>query len=244
MSVHQPPQQLDRARVRALLFDVDGTLSDSDDHMTSSLHRRLQFLEKVFKPGSAHRLARWLVLSAETPGNWLLEAADRLSLDGLLASILDRRAAKADPMPSNFPLIQGILPMLELLSRIYPLAIVSARNEVTTRHFLQVNQLERFFPVVITSQTCRRTKPFADPLHHAAEKLGVPIHHCLMIGDTVTDIRAARAAGAQSLSVLCGFGLKAELMRAGTHEILATTSELGSYLITAAQPSESAPDQP
>ncbi len=51
-----------------------------------------------------------------------------------------------------------------------------------------------------------------------------------MIGDTVTDIRAAKAAGAQSLSVLCGFGLEKELRRAGTQEILASTSELAAYL--------------
>ncbi len=63
--------------------------------------------------------------------------------------------------------------MLEILSERFPLAIVSARNEVTTRHFLRLNQLEEFFPVVVTSQTCPRSKPFADPLLFAAEQLGV-----------------------------------------------------------------------
>lgn len=224
---------LDRVRVRALLFDVDGTLSDSDDHMVNRFERHIRFLDKLFKPGSAHRAARWLVQFAETPGNWLLELADRLNLDPLLASILDRRAARTEAMPENYPTIPGILPMLEVLSRHFPLAIVSARNEVTTRNFLRVNQLEDLFTVIVTSQTCQRTKPFADPLHYAADKLGVPIDQCLMIGDTVTDIRAAKAAGAQSLSVLCGFGLQDELHRAGTHEILENTSELAAYLTAA-----------
>lgn len=120
--------------------------------------------------------------------------------------------------------------MLESLKASYPLAVVSARNEVTTRHFLRLNQLEEYFQVVVTSQTCQRTKPFADPLLFAARELGVPIENCLMIGDTVTDIRAAKAAGAQSLSVLCGFGLEAELRRAGTQKILPTTSDLVAYL--------------
>lgn len=230
MSSIFPSPTLDRARVRALLFDVDGTLSDSDDHMVSQFQRRLKFLDRIFKPGSAHQLARWLVYAAETPGNWLLEIADRLNLDPLLATILDRKAAKADPIPANFPLIPGVVPMLESLSGRYLLAVVSARNEVTTQHFLRVNQIESYFPVVVTSQTCPRTKPFADPLHYAAEQLGVPIEQCLMIGDTVTDVRAAKAAGAQSLSVLCGFGLEKELRRAGTQEILALTSDLAAYL--------------
>ena len=230
MTKHKTTLPLDRARIRALLFDVDGTLSDSDDHMVSRFASRLMFLDRLFKPGTAHRLARWFVHFAESPGNWLFQIADRLNLDPLLASFLDRQANQKEAEPHNFPAIAGILPMLEILSERFPLAIVSARNEVTTRHFLRLNQLEEFFPVVVTSQTCPRSKPFADPLFFASEQLGVPIENCLMIGDTVTDIRAAKAAGAQSLSVLCGFGLDKELRRAGTQEILASTSELAAYL--------------
>jgi HAD superfamily hydrolase (TIGR01509 family) len=130
----------------------------------------------------------------------------------------------------DFPMIPGIVSMLDELSQEYPFAIVTARNEITTRQFLSHNNLETFFPVVISSQTCQRTKPFADPLLHAAEILEVPIENCLMIGDTVTDVRAAKAAGAQSLSVLCGFGQEKDLRRAGTHKILPTTSMLAEFL--------------
>ena len=230
MTTQKSTLPLDRARVRALLFDVDGTLSDSDDHMVSRVASKLGFLDRLFKPGSANRLARRFVHFAESPGNWMLQMADRLSLDSFLASLLDRRANQKEAEIQDFPAIAGILPMLKVLSGRFPLAIVSARNEVTTRHFLRLNQLEEFFPLIVTSQTCQRTKPFADPLLFAAEQLGVPIENCLMIGDTVTDIRAAKAAGAQSLSVLCGFGLEKELRRAGTQEILPSTSELATYL--------------
>ena len=230
MNSQNPPLPLERARIRALLFDVDGTLSDSDDHMVSRVASKLGFLDRLFKPGSAHRLARAFVRFAESPGNWLLQMADQLNLDPHLASFLDKRANQKEAELENFPAIAGILPMLQVLSVRFPLAIVSARNEVTTRHFLRLNQLEEFFPVVVTSQTCRRTKPFADPLIYAAEKLGIPVENCLMVGDTVTDVRAAKAAGAQSLSVLCGFGLEKELRQAGTQEILASTSELATFL--------------
>jgi HAD superfamily hydrolase (TIGR01549 family) len=221
---------LDRARIRALLFDVDGTLSDSDDHMVNRFVRKLYFIDSLFKPGSAHRLARSFVHFAESPVNWVLLMADRLNLDPLLAAFLDKQANLEEAELENFPAIAGVEPMLKVLSGRFPLAIVSARNEVTTRHFLRLNQLEEYFPVVVTSQTCARTKPFADPLLFAAEQLAVPIENCLMIGDTVTDVRAAKAAGAQSLSVLCGFGLEKELLRAGTQEILVNTSELATYL--------------
>ncbi len=123
--------------------------------------------------------------------------------------------------------------MLQLLSNRYPFSIVTARNELTTYQFLNLNALIDFFPIVISSQTCRHTKPFPDPLLRAAEEMGVSIENCLMIGDTITDVRAARAAGAQSLSVLCGFGTEKELRKAGTHAVISSTSLLATYLSAA-----------
>ncbi len=52
-----------------------------------------------------------------------------------------------------------------------------------------------------------------------------------MIGDTTVDVRAAKAAGAQVISVLCGFGEKDELMRLGTDMILPTTANLEQVLL-------------
>lgn len=230
MSSHKPAPPIDLTRVRALLFDVDGTLSDSDDYMVSRIAEKIRFLDRLFTTKISNRLARAFVHFAESPGNWLLHVADRLDLDHLLGAMLDKRAIRREAELENFPAIPGVFPMLKELSGRFPLAIVSARNEVTTRHFLRLNQLEGFFQVVVTSQTTQRTKPFADPLIFAAGQLGVPIENCLMIGDTVTDIRAAQAAGAQSLSVLCGFGLEKELRNSGTQEILESTSELAAYL--------------
>ena len=218
------------SRIRALIFDVDGTLSDSDDRLVERLFNCLQFLSGVIEENKLKLFSRWFVHAAEGPGNWLLEIADRLGLDHLIAATLDRRASGRELLAHHYPLIPGVLPMLNALSTRYPFAIVTARNEVTTHRFLQINLLERYFPIVVSSQTCERTKPFPDPLLYAAEQLGVPIEDCLMIGDTVTDVRAAKAAGAQSLSVLCGFGQEDELRKAGTNAILPSTSMLATYL--------------
>jgi phosphoglycolate phosphatase-like HAD superfamily hydrolase len=58
----------------------------------------------------------------------------------------------------------------------------------------------------------------------------VPVERCLMVGDTTADIRAARAAGARSIGVLCGFGQHEELERAGADLILETTGDLMDWM--------------
>jgi phosphoglycolate phosphatase-like HAD superfamily hydrolase len=61
--------------------------------------------------------------------------------------------------------------------------------------------------------------------------MGIRAEECLMIGDTTVDIRAAKAAGAQSVGVLCGFGEENELNGAGADLILASTAQLPEILL-------------
>jgi phosphoglycolate phosphatase len=60
--------------------------------------------------------------------------------------------------------------------------------------------------------------------------MGVDPQACLMVGDTTVDIRAGRAAGAQTIGVLCGFGTQRELERAGADLIVSSTADLAEIL--------------
>ncbi len=96
--------------------------------------------------------------------------------------------------------------MLAWLHLHYPLAIVSARGERTTYEFLDRFELTPYFKVIATAQTTPHTKPYPDPILWVARQMKVPPEACLMVGDTTVDIRAGKAAGAQTAAVLCGFG--------------------------------------
>jgi len=220
-----PAQPLDRSRIKALLFDVDGTLADSDNQMVQRLVNLLKPAHFIIPEPKARTLSRRLVMRLESPGNALLGLADRLQMDNFIAKILDQRARRR-ASHASYPVIPGVPQMLQALASRFPMAVVSARNALTTHVFLEHNALELYFAMVVTSQTCPHTKPYPDPLLYAAHALSVPIQDCLMIGDTVVDVRAARAAGAQSLSVLCGFGTEKELRAAGTQAILPSTADL------------------
>ena len=61
--------KLDAHRIKGLLFDVDGTLSDTDDHWIERVFNLLQPLSWLFKNKDPRRFARWLVMAVETPAN-------------------------------------------------------------------------------------------------------------------------------------------------------------------------------
>ncbi len=221
---------LDISRVQALCFDVDGTLSDTDDMMVSHLARWLKPLRFFFPCQDPVRLARRLVMASEAPANLLIGLLDRAGLDDEIIALVDR-LARFSQKTRHFFLIAGVREMLAGLAGRYPLAVVSARDERTTRLFLEQFDLLPFFRCVATAVTCQHTKPYPDPILWAAAQMGVSPTACLMIGDTTVDIRAGKAAGAQTVGVLCGFGERAELERCGADLILETTPQLLSVLL-------------
>jgi phosphoglycolate phosphatase-like HAD superfamily hydrolase len=218
---------LDLSRVRALCFDVDGTLSDTDDLFVRKLARWLHPMRFAFPNGDPLPFARRFVMKTETPGNYLFGLPDRLGLDEEIAQMGDfiyRLGLGGAPKP--FLIIPGVREMLEQVAGLFPTSVVSARGQRSTQWFLDQFELNPFFRCVVTAQTCRYTKPYPDPILWAAERLGVTPETCLMIGDTTVDIRAGKAAGAQTVGVLCGFGEEDELRRAGADLILPTTVHL------------------
>lgn len=214
-------------RIHALCFDVDGTLSDTDDQMIQRLERMLLPLRQIFPKTDVHPFARWMVMGMETPVNILYNLFDRLGLDGMLGHIYSILARSSmSHRPRNYWLLPKVAGMLLKLSGLYPMAIVSARDRQTTFKFLNQFDLGHLFSTVVTSQTCKHTKPFPDPILWAAQQMQVDPEECLMIGDTTVDIRAGKAAGAQTVGVLCGFGHEKELRRAGADLILQSTDLL------------------
>jgi HAD superfamily hydrolase (TIGR01509 family) len=214
------------ARIRALCFDVDGTLSDTDDVMMQRLARLLKPFHFLFPKKELLHVARRLVMASEAPANFLIGVPDILGLDKPLFALADWLARVSHKKPKHFQIIPGVREMLTALGERYPLAVVSARDMRTTQVFLDQFGLTPLFRCIATAQTCRHTKPYPDPILWAAQQMGIPPEACLMIGDTTVDIRAGRAAGAQTVGVLCGFGEPPELRRMGADMILTSTPEL------------------
>lgn len=217
---------LDLTRVKAICFDVDGTLSDTDDEWVARFSDKLTRLSFLFRNHDSRRFVRRLVMFSESPSNLMYYWLDRLSLDDNVARMYERLILKRGKHTRPFWLMDHARELLITLSQRYPLSIVSARDETTTLRFVDQFALAPYFKAFATSQTCEHTKPYPHPVLWAAERMQVPATNCLMIGDTTVDILAGKAAGAQTVGVLCGFGEEAELRRAGADLIVKDLKEL------------------
>jgi HAD superfamily hydrolase (TIGR01509 family) len=213
---------LEISRIKALCFDVDGTLSDTDDLYAAKV---VPFLPRfLFKaPVDA---ARRFVMWAEAPGNALLGLADRFGLDDWMFAAVHWLSLRLKKSEKKFMLVPGVDELLKQLHGRYPMAVVSARDETSTMAFLQQFDLVKYFDVIVTGLSAPHTKPYPDPVLLAAKRMNVAPEDCVMIGDTTVDIRAGRAAGAQTVGVLCGFGEEYELKSMGATLIIEATPML------------------
>jgi phosphoglycolate phosphatase len=224
---------LDFARIKALFFDVDGTLRDTDDQYIARLERLTRPLARLFPRWDRQRASRRFVMTLDTPLNAVYTALDWLHLDRLMIGMLDRlNDLRLHRPKTTLPMIPGTRGSLERLLPRYPMTIISARGEIGTLNFLESHALQPFFRCVASGQTVRHTKPWPDPLYWCAEQIDIPVENGLMIGDTTVDIRAGRAAGAQTVGVLSGFGSRRELLRAGADLIVQDVAKLADLLLT------------
>jgi len=216
---------LDKSQVQAVLFDLDGTLMDTDDQAVEALARRLRRLHWPH----AEQAARRFVMAVESPAAVAVTLVDLLGLDVRLAALAQR--LRCSPTQEvEFRIMDGIEAMLAELNGRYRLGVVTTRPGCDAERFLAQHGLGSLLSTVVSGESTRRLKPNPEPVRFAAQALGVPAERCIMVGDTPVDMRAARRAGAWAVGVLCGFGGRRELQRAGAHVILERTAEVAALL--------------
>lgn len=223
---------LDVSRIRGICFDVDGTLSDTDDEFVRKLYNLLTPIRFIFPAWDGLSFARRVIMATETPATLLYGLPDRFAFDRGLSKIGDYLYRVGIGRSSSpFSLIPGTLEMLEILSAHYLLSIVSARGDKSVQRFVKQFNMDRFFTIIVTSQTCERTKPDPSPVIWAAKQMNILPENCLMVGDTTVDMNAGRRAGAQVVGVLCGFGEEGELRKSGADLIIAATPLLVHHIL-------------
>ncbi|MDW8319550.1 MAG: HAD-IA family hydrolase [Anaerolineae bacterium] len=215
-------------RVHALLFDLDGTLVETDDRAVAALARRLAWVAPLLPGRDPHRAARRLAMWSHDGLYTGLAWLDRLSLDAVVRRGLGRlRRAEAAASPRYVP-VAGASDMLRHLSARYPIGIVSTRRAADVWAYLAQEDLEEAVTVVVGADTTRRLKPHPEPVLWAAASLGLKPSQVAMVGDTAADVASARAAGAVAVAVLCGFGEPHDFRQADL--VLRTTAELERWL--------------
>jgi HAD superfamily hydrolase (TIGR01509 family) len=214
-------------RPTGLLFDLDGTLIDSVYQHVLAWREALEAEDIDIAVWSIHRkigmsgglFARALL--RETGASLDPDVLERLQAGHRDA--FTRFAAGVRPLP-------GAVTLLRRLTDLgVPWAIATSGRRETAGPTLAMLDVPASVPV-ITRDLVARAKPDPDLFLAAADALGLPVEDCIVVGDSVWDLLAARRARALSIGLLSGGYGRDELERAGAFRVYEDPHDLNQHL--------------
>ena len=210
--VHGPP-------IRLVIFDFDGTLSDSGDWFLSvidELARKFRF--RTIRPEEVdmlrHRSSREVIQFLEI-SRWKLPMIARY-----LRKLVGRNAHQIELFPGTPDLLE------RLAATGVKIALVTSNSEANARKILGPGHAARIDFYACGSSLFGKAPKFRRVL----KKMGIPAEHALSIGDETRDIDAAREVGMRAGSVLWGYAAEEALLRTRPDAVFREPQDILDYV--------------
>ena len=202
------------------ILDVDGTLVDTNYHHALAWHRALR--------SHGHQVPVWKVhRHIGMGGDQILDA-----LIGEEAAAEQGDAIRETEGEAYEELIGEVAPMegaRELIEKLKQegstVILASSAKQSEVDHYIDLLDARDLIDDWTTSADVENTKPDPDLVHAALEKASDD-EPSVMVGDSVWDVKAAKAAGLPTLAVLTGGFSAAELKEAGASQVVESISDL------------------
>lgn len=220
---------------RMVLIDLDGTLVDSVPDLAYCVDETMTQLGLPLR-GEA-RVRQWVGNGVER----LVKRALLNQLDGEPEDAAFRRALPVfmslykDNVSKRSQLYPGVRAALDFLSGAgYKLGCITNKAAAFTEPLLKDLGVYDYFEIVVSGDTLPVKKPDPAPLLHAAKFFGVPASQALMVGDSISDVKAARNAGFQIVCVSYGYNHGLDIRDARPDAVIDSLAELSGLLEKAA----------
>ncbi|MBO3839464.1 MAG: HAD family hydrolase [Candidatus Brockarchaeota archaeon] len=210
--------------VKAVLFDLDGTLVDTMEafhNMVNNILREFSIPERSFNEN---------VKLVGKPSRVIVETILRetgLEIGSEEFSKIMFREWVYNYMPKHGRLYPDSLKVLnELKNREYLLGVVSNTSKEELPHYLNSFKIRGFFDVAISSGDVENPKPSPEPVLKAIRILNIRPFEAIMVGDRPEDVEAGRLAGTYTIAVFRGVRPRFELEVAKPDFIVNELSEI------------------
>ncbi|MFF4263527.1 HAD family hydrolase [Streptomyces virginiae] len=195
---------------RAALFDVDGTLVDTNHiHVTCWWEALRQAGHHV----PMHAVHRAIGLPGEDLLSHLLGEQRDHSEDDRLSAAHDTLYATYFPKLRAFDAAADLLRTLSDAG--WKVLLVTSAKDEELGALREAIGADDALTATATSDDVEQGKPAPDPVRHALDLAGAPADRAVFVGDSVWDMKAAARAGVTAIALLCGGIPRADLEKAG-----------------------------
>ncbi len=216
---------------KLILIDVDGTLVDSVPDLAFCIDELMLILNRP-KHGK-DKVRHWV-------GNGVQKLVKRALTGKLEPQVNIDEFDKAYPIflelyakntSKRSCLYSGVKEGLTYLkSKKYNLGCITNKDEQFTHPLLKDLGIFNNFEIIISGNTLEHKKPHPLPLLHSAKHFNLNPKDCLMIGDSINDVQASRAAGFNIICVSYGYNHGEDINNAQPDLVIDSMAELKNYL--------------
>jgi phosphoglycolate phosphatase len=228
----------------ALTFDLDGTLVDTAGEIADAVNRTLADFDIAERPldevtnlignGLHDLMARLLArILREQPA-----LADRVPAEAVLARVAEHYAALAGSSAQPYP--GALAALVSLRAAGVRTACVTNKDGVFTARLLAATGLQAHLDVVIAGDTLPHKKPHPSVLQNAAAQLQVPTDRLAHVGDSRTDLEAARNAGVAAWAVPYGYNGGEPVALAEPQRLFDDLTAVAAHVLALRQPEAAA----
>lgn len=217
----------DSLPLRAVAFDLDGTLTDSAPGICATVSTVLTEVGHAVPPDAEVRAMIGLplgdILARYSPG------ASALDLEQLVARYRAVYSETIIPTTFLFPRAWSLLRACRAAG--LDLALVTAKSQDVAEAVLHRCRIRKLFQSVVGGDRAARPKPSPDIVEVALAELGRPPSEVLVVGDGAHDIEMGREAGARTCGVAWGVHEEEALRAAGADYIVHSMVELRALIL-------------
>ena len=213
-----------RTPVRAVLFDLDGTLIDSAPDLAGAGNDM-----RAARGLAPYPLAHFRPMVGAGARGMLARALEVNPQDDDFEALRDEFLQRYElRMTQETRVFEGMLPVLDALDmHSMPWGIVTNK---ATRYSDPLARALGLLPraaTLVCGDTTPHAKPHPEPLFEAARRMGVAVEQCLYVGDDARDVQAGRAAGMTTIAVGWGYlGAEVSIEHWGADHLIQTPAEL------------------
>jgi phosphoglycolate phosphatase len=211
--------------MKAVGFDLDGTLIDSTDAIVESF---LHSFRAIGRPEPT-RDAIISTISVPLEKQFLLldEAVDAAEASAVYREHYVRES------PATTVMLPGAREALDALQQAgLAIGIATSKRRSSAEVLLDHLGVAHYFACCIGPEDVSRAKPDPEPIHALLNGLDVGPEDCVYVGDTHFDVHAARAAGVRAWAVTTGYHTRDQLVEAGADEIFDSMADVVKSVLT------------
>jgi phosphoglycolate phosphatase len=190
--------------IKAILFDLDGTLFETAPELAEAVNLMLKDLEMAEL--KTNEIKRFIGRGAENLIKQSIEVSSKKDPTPVFAKAEKLFVHHYSLISANSLMYEGVeKSIIDLKAKDFLLGCVTNKPAIYTEALMNHSRLADFMDIIVSGDTTEKKKPDPLPILHALNQLNIEPKDAIMVGDSVVDIEAGFEAGTYIFTVPYGY---------------------------------------